>query len=121
MAEPTSARTTSPAELKAQIEAERVGHPFLVYADGADRQQILTLGQGTDRVTVGRGTATDLWLDWDDEASRLHAELTRIGDDWTVTDEGLSRNGTYLNSERVVGRRRLEDGDVLRFGRTTAI
>ena len=31
----------SPAELKAQIEAERAGAPFLVWRDGA--QRILTL------------------------------------------------------------------------------
>jgi pSer/pThr/pTyr-binding forkhead associated (FHA) protein len=110
----------SPSELKAQIEAERVGTPFLVYRDGAGHQQILTLGQGADRVTVGRGSAADMWLDWDTEVSRLHAELERIGDDWTVADEGLSRNGTHVNGERVVGKRRLHDGDVIRFGRTVA-
>ncbi len=51
----------------------------------------------------------------------LHAELERIGEHWTVSDDGLSRNGTHVNGERVVGRRRLHDGDVVRFGRTAAI
>ena len=36
-------------------------------------------------------------LDWDSEISRVHAALERIGDDWTVVDDGLSHNGTYLN------------------------
>ena len=40
-------------------------------------------------------------LDWDSEISRVHAALERIGDDWTVVDDGLSHNGTYLNGERV--------------------
>jgi hypothetical protein len=41
-----------------------------------------------------------------------------MGSRWTVADDGLSRNGSFLNGERVTGRRRLVDGDVLRFGRT---
>jgi pSer/pThr/pTyr-binding forkhead associated (FHA) protein len=112
-------RTAS--ELKAQIEAEREGLPFVVYRDGADRQQIFTLDGALDRITVGRGASTDICIDWDTEVSRLHAELERIGGDWTVSDDGLSRNGTHVNGERVVGRRRLHDSDAVRFGRTVAI
>ncbi len=37
---------------------------------------------------------------------------------WTVADDGLSRNGTYLNDERIHGRRRLSNGDRFRCGRT---
>ncbi len=110
----------SPAELKAQIEAERLGMPFLVYRDGAGTQLIYPLPD-TDRVTVGRSAPTDICLDWDTEVSRLHAELERFGSDWTIADDGLSRNGTHVNGEKVVGRRRLQDHDVIRFGRTTAV
>jgi ATP/maltotriose-dependent transcriptional regulator MalT len=110
----------SATELKAQIEAEREGLPFLVYRDGEDRQHILPLTQNLDRVTVGRAPSTEIHLEWDTEVSRLHAELVRIGGDWTVSDDGLSRNGTHVNGERVVGRRRLRDGDVIRFGKTPA-
>src|ERR1019366_1429416 len=84
----------SPRELKARIEAERAGAPFLLYRDGSGRQQIFTFGE--------------------------HAELERIGHDWTVSDDGLSRNGTHVNGERIVGKRRLRDGDVVRFGHTLA-
>jgi pSer/pThr/pTyr-binding forkhead associated (FHA) protein len=35
-----------------------------------------------------------------------------------VLDDGISRNGTYVNDDRVHGRRRLGDGDVVRIGRT---
>ena len=116
-----AAPVQSASELKAQIEAEREGLPFLVYRDGEERQQIFALSADLDRVTVGRVSATDICIDWDTEVSRLHAEFERIGDDWTVADDGLSRNGTRINGERVVGRRRLHDGDVVRFGRTVAI
>ncbi len=110
----------SPSELKLQIEAERLSEPFLVYRDGGGTQQIFTLGEASDRFTVGRGSSNDICLNWDTEVSRVHSELCRIGDDWTVADDGLSRNGTYVNGERVVGRRRLHHSDVLRFGRTVA-
>jgi hypothetical protein len=111
----------SARELKAQIEAEREGLPFLVFRDGEEQQQIFALAADRERVTVGRISSTDICIDWDTEVSRLHAELERIGEDWTVADDGLSRNGTHINGERVVGRRHLHDGDVVRFGRTLAI
>ncbi|HEU4910345.1 MAG TPA: FHA domain-containing protein, partial [Actinomycetes bacterium] len=50
--------------------------------------------------------------------SRLHAVLERIAGTWTVWDEGMSRNGTFVNDERVLGRRRLHDGDRVRMGRS---
>jgi DNA-binding CsgD family transcriptional regulator len=113
-------RLQSASELKAQIEAERQGMPFLVYRDADDSQQLFMLSDEIERVTVGRAQQTDLMLEWDTEVSRLHAELGRIGHDWAVSDDGLSRNGTHVNGERIVGRRRLEHGDVIRFGKTPA-
>jgi pSer/pThr/pTyr-binding forkhead associated (FHA) protein len=115
---PPAVPLQSPVELQAQIEAERRGVPFLIYRDGASEQRIFALSDELERVTVGRGASSDVWLDWDTEVSRLHAELERIGQDWTVSDDGLSRNGTHVNGERVVGRRRLRDRDMVRFGRT---
>ena len=115
-----AAPVQSASELKAQIEAEREGLPFLVYRDGEGTQQIFSLHEELDRVTLGRGASADICIEWDTEVSRLHAELARIGGDWTVADDGLSRNGTHVNGERVMSRRRLQDGDTVRFGRTLA-
>ena len=108
----------SAADLKQQIEAERAGVPFLVYRDAEQHQHLFLLSDEVERITVGRGSSSDIWLDWDSEVSRVHAELGRTGDSWTVADDGLSRNGSYVNGERVLGRRRLLDGDVLRIGST---
>ena len=36
----------------------------------------------------------------------------------SLTDDGLSRNGSFVNGQRISGRHRLRDGDVLRVGRT---
>lgn len=58
---------------------------------------------------------------WDDNVSRVHAELVRVGAEWVVADDGVSRNGSYVNGDRVHGRRRLRDGDALRTGRTAFV
>ena len=64
-------------------------------------------------------TAIDIVLSWDGEVSRVHAALERIGPDWLIADDGLSHNGTWVNGDRVTGRRRLRDGDVIAVGATT--
>ena len=67
-----------------------------------------------DVTTVGRGRGVDIPLE-DPTVSRLHAELVRRGNHVYVTDLGLSANGTRVNG-RPVGRRVLEEGDVVSFG-----
>ena len=107
----------TPAEAERQLDAERSGAPFLVFRDAHGRQRIVVLGD-TGTLSVGRGPATDISLDWDKSASRLHAELAHIGEAWTIADDGLSSNGTFVNDEKVTGRRRLRNGDRLRVGDT---
>ena len=69
-------------------------------------------------VTLGRREEADISVPWDPEMSRLHAELVSRAGEWTVSDDGLSQNGTWVNGLRVAGRRRLADGDLLQVGRT---
>jgi len=114
-------RATSAPELKAQIEAERSGRPFLVFRDGEDEQRIVAIEEGATELWVGRGDSADVQLGWDEEVSALHAQIALVRGECTLVDDGLSRNGSFVNEERVHGRRRLCDGDALRFGRTTAI
>ena len=52
---------------------------------------------------MGREPGNDVQLGWDPEASRVHALLERVGGRWTVTDDQLSRNGTYVNGTRIRG------------------
>ena len=58
-------------------------------------------------------------LAWDERVSRVHAALDPVGSDWTLVDDGLSRNGTFLNGDRLTGRRRLRDGDTFVLGSTS--
>jgi pSer/pThr/pTyr-binding forkhead associated (FHA) protein len=114
-------RQTSASELKAQIEAERGGRPFLVFRDGGGAQRIVVVEPGTEALWVGRGESADLRLDWDGEVSALHARIEVVRDECTLLDDGLSRNGSFVGGRRVDGRRRLRDGDALRFGRTAVL
>jgi pSer/pThr/pTyr-binding forkhead associated (FHA) protein len=114
------AKPTTPVELKAQIQAERDGAAFLVHRDGDGEQRILSLAGGTP-VWVGRRDSVELCLSWDPQVSSVHAELQPSGGAWTLVDDGLSRNGSFVNGERVNGRRRLRDRDVLRFGTTVVL
>lgn len=114
-------RQTSAAELKAQIEAERGGRPFLVLRDGEGEQRIVVIEEGTAELWVGRGEAAGLQIEWDEEVSALHAQIEVVADECTLLDDGLSRNGSFVGGERVHGRKHLRDGDTLRFGRTTVL
>jgi pSer/pThr/pTyr-binding forkhead associated (FHA) protein len=98
------------------MRAEREGDALLVLRDGEGVQRLVRL-RG-ERVSVGRAETNGIALTWDTEVSRLHAELECIAGEWTLSDDGLSRNGTYLNGARISGRARLRDGDVIRIGRT---
>ena len=106
-------------ELEARRAAERIGAPFLIYRDDEGRQHIFSLAQRVHSITLGRREEADISIPWDPEMSRLHAELELRAGEWTVSDDGLSQNGTFINEMRLVGRRRLMDGDLLRVGRTS--
>lgn len=119
--DPGTARPQSAAELKEQIELERLGVPLLVYRDGDDAQRILALEGERGSVWIGRNDSADVALSGDGEVSGLHAEIEFVGSECTVLDDGISRNGTFVNEERISGRRRLRDGDVIRAGRSRIV
>jgi len=116
--DPLAPHAATPADLQERLAAERRGSPFLVLRDGENRQRLVDLDAAGARLTIGRHASNQVALGWDGEVSRLHAELERIAADWVLTDDDLSRNGTFVNGERIRGRRRLHDGDVVTVGET---
>jgi pSer/pThr/pTyr-binding forkhead associated (FHA) protein len=92
--------------------------PFLLYRDGTGDQAVFELDEQRGPVTIGRRAGNDVALPWDAEVSRVHAELAPMGGGWVVCDEGISRNGTFLNGRRIRGRRALQGGDVIAVGDT---
>lgn len=67
-------------------------------------------------VRVGRSRENELFIH-DLAMSRFHAELRLEGDQWVVVDNG-SKNGTYVNKQKVNGTFTLRDGDEIEVGRT---
>jgi len=96
----------------------QLGVPYLAYRDGDGTERVFALEPQRRSVTIGRRDEADVSLPWDPECSRLHAELELRAGEWTISDDGLSQNGTWVNELRLYGRRRLADGDVVRIGRT---
>jgi hypothetical protein len=119
--DPLAPHSLSPPELKALLVAERAGEAFLAFRDEQGHLRLFAAGDRGESSTLGRRAETDLSIPWDSEISGLHAELHHLGGEWTIVDDGLSTNGTYLNGERISGRQRLRDGDRVRIGQTVLV
>ena len=108
---------STPSELQERLAAERSDAPFVELRDGDGIQHLIPLSG--ERLTVGRSPApAGSPLPWDAQVSRSHASLECIDGVWTLLDDGRSTNGTFVNEERVQGRRTLRHLDVIRVGAT---
>ena len=117
--DPLAKHSLSPAELKALVAAEREDEAFLVFRDEQRALHVYKLTSGAQTHSVGRRAEMDLSIPSDREVSGLHAEVQCLGGEWTVVDDGLSTNGTFVNGRRISGRQRLRDQDRIRMGQTT--
>lgn len=79
--------------------------------DGQNRFVPLT----TDRISLGRSSASELSFPDDNGLSRQHLVLERDGDEWMLRDLG-SKNGTMLNGVRVTAPTALKPGDRIGAG-----
>jgi FHA domain len=116
--DPLARHSLSARELKQMLALERTGTPFLAMRDGDGGLRLIALDPGSSELILGRREGMDVSLPWDAEVSGVHAELRRLGEEWTVADDGLSRNGTFLNGARIGGRQRLRPWDRLLVGHT---
>ena len=89
---------------------------LVVMGGPADGHQLRLETMGR-RYRVGRGAGCSLAVA-DDDISREHAELERRWDGVFLRDLH-SKNGTVVMGTRLVGERRLVDGDVLKMGQTS--
>jgi len=104
---------STPSELQERIAADRSDTPFVELRDGEGVHRLIAL---TGAMTLGRSPASGIALIWDAQVSRSHASIEAIDGVWTVLDDGRSTNGTFVNEERVTGRRALHHLDVIRTG-----
>jgi hypothetical protein len=66
------------------------------------------------RCTIGSSADSDIVLD-DSSVSRAHVLFEPLAGAWFIEDLG-SRNGTYVNGQRITGRRVVRPGDEIRLG-----
>jgi hypothetical protein len=121
-AEPVAPHSLSPRELRDLLAAERGEEPFLAFRSHDGSLALFVLDrEGEAAHTVGRSAEMDLCISWDKEVSGLHARLECLGGEWTILDDGLSTNGTYLNGKRISGHQRIRHGDRVRVGQTVLV
>lgn len=85
----------------------------LVCLTGANKGESYVL-MGS-RIVIGRSEKADVRLN-DTKASREHAEITKVGEHWVVTDLG-SQNGIVVNDKKVT-QKQLAESDKLIVGQT---
>lgn len=86
------------------------GMPMLVVVEGQTSHQWVL---DSERTVIGRDPGCDV-LVADRRVSRRHAEVVRVRDGFVLRDCD-SKNGTFVNGERVQGERLLEDGDEIQL------
>jgi pSer/pThr/pTyr-binding forkhead associated (FHA) protein len=114
-------RPATARELQTILEAERAGAPFFVYRDFGGELRITRFEREQNQLTVGRSAAADFSITWDDQVSGLHAVLQRLAGELALVDDGLSRNGSYVNGRRIRGMCRLRERDIVRIGTTLVL
>ncbi len=88
--------------------------PMLVCSSGAlAGQSFVVAGDG---IEIGRAEENRIVLE-EDGVSRFHARLLYDNGSLWLRDLG-SRNGVFLNDERLVGHKDLRVGDQIRIGNT---
>ena len=101
--DPAGPHPATAVELKDQTEAERGGLPSLAYRSDEGERRLLLIEPDVSQLWSGRSPSADIQLAWDEEVSSLHAQVEVVGEECTLVDEGLSRNGSFVNGERVAG------------------
>jgi DNA-binding CsgD family transcriptional regulator len=99
-----------------RIERREVADYLELWTEGAQERVSLD----GERVTLGQSTENDLPLTHDPTVSRVHAVLEQVASRWYVRDLG-SRNGTFVNGERIWGERPLRSGDEIRVGQVRLV
>ncbi len=87
----------------------------LILSSGSPKEFELTRPE----VVIGRDPNVDLTIS-SPAVSRRHVRLTREADGYVLEDLGSS-NGTYVNDQKLVGRRPLKAGDQIRLGQAVTL
>jgi two-component system NtrC family sensor kinase len=92
--------------------------PSLFVIQGRNRGTRFELHANQGAISIGREAGNAIQVD-DNEVSRRHAEIRRVGEAYVLGDL-KSSNGTFINDLRIE-RSELASGDRLRVGRTILV
>jgi len=106
----------TPAKRPAALETPPLRRARLLVVASPELPQGTEIDLGRDLV-AGRDEALDIPLGADGYASGRHARFAH-GQDGDVVEDLSSTNGTFVNGDRVSGRRVLRSGDVVTIGQT---
>jgi pSer/pThr/pTyr-binding forkhead associated (FHA) protein len=111
-------RRRSATELQVRFAIERRQIAYVAYRDEEDALQLFELDRAhVGEIVIGRAGELDISLRWDSDVSRVHATIKLIGAAWVLADVG-SRNGTFVNEQRLIDSYKLIDRDLIRVGET---
>ncbi len=124
VSEPNNKKTESIKETSIEITEEVSGNILEDIKRTAPGKSGLVIIKGPNigdkflinksKFTIGRNPKSDIFLD-DITVSRIHAILTKAGDDIRLKDLG-SLNGSYLNG-KIVENSLLKNGDKVQIGK----
>ena len=106
----SDAQPTAP--LKTQEKASPYGNALLIQCNEADLGKRFFLDKPVK--VIGRSSAVDIRIE-DPSISRHHAMVSQHADHFELEDMESS-NGTFVNGDRISGRYRLQDNDVIALG-----
>lgn len=87
------------------------GYKIRLVSDKADPKEYILSGV----VSIGRSRDNEVWLS-DDTISNHHARISFSEGFWVLEDLE-SKNGTYVNREKLHGNHKLSAGDSIKIGR----
>ncbi len=99
--------------IDSELPGMMVSMTFLSPSQAVARLSAVEFGE-KERLTVGRDPTNDVVCD-NPRVSRVHAQVTRVGRRYYVTDL-RSTNGTFVNDKRVQGNVWLKPKDTIRIG-----
>jgi two-component system, cell cycle response regulator len=115
--EEAATSSTELSEIRQQLAPSSRTQPCLTVLTGSAAGQQFKLASGA--LVIGRGSAASIRVE-DDGISRAHANVRVDGNRAWIEDAG-SRNGTFVNGQRITATTELIEGDKIQVGRSTVL
>jgi len=98
--------------------SQATDYPVIVLLDGSKAVQHWVLDQ--DQMTLGREDGCDIVIP-NRQISRQHICFHRLGPDHYVLEDLGSKNGTWVNGNRLEGSQQISDGDEIHLALTVRL